>query len=334
VVKGLFDTQSDLAAVVRGLPPEHAERLTFHLPLEVQALEVAGASRDVIVQRVEQRLPPAFAASLVDPPLFRWAESHYRDVGERLASDDLGTRRQGFEHVVALGPGLAGGAFHPLIRLGYGALRSDPHEIARGLAYLRVRRQVLFGQPPHPIAPEEVEMPTPAELEGTSVFDQLDLVAGERSFFAGGRADHRLPEVASLCATAMSLVRRDPGSFIAIHTVTGLHALVEVDHLLTGRSELGGVPDDPLLDAWWRAMTDAIAACAVIVRATPPSMPTRPLVEHRSLPALVKASIESCEVHDLKLSVALSRLVELGVAEEGDALAVGAAKLAATECTA
>src|SRR5665213_4292440 len=67
---GLFDTESDLPAVVRGLPPEDREQLTFHLPLEVQALEVAGAPYELIVDRIEQRLPVAFAASLVDPPLF------------------------------------------------------------------------------------------------------------------------------------------------------------------------------------------------------------------------------------------------------------------------
>jgi hypothetical protein len=331
MVKGLFDTQSDLAAVVRGLPPDHAHGLTFHLPLEVQALEVAGAGRDLIAQRVEQRLPAAFAASLIDPPLFRWAESHYRDVGEQLLSPDGEQRRRGFEQIVALGPGLAGGAFHPLIRFGYGALRSDPHEITRGLAYLRVRRQVLFAGPPRSITPSDVEMPTPAELEGTSVFEQLDLVAGERAFFPCADADARLPDVAALCATAMGLVRRDPGSFIAIHTVTGLHALVEIDHLLTGRSELGGVPDDPLLEPWWRAMTDAIAACAVIEEATAPSEPVAAAVEHADLHSLVQASMGSDEVHDLKLSVSLSRLVELGVADERDALEVGAAKLAATE---
>jgi hypothetical protein len=330
MVKGLFDTQSDLAAVVRGLPPDHAHGLTFHLPLEVQALDVAGASREVIGERVEQRLPAAFAASLIDPPLYRWAETHYGDLGEQLLSSDVDQRRRGFDQIVALGPGLAGGAFHPLIRFGYGALRQDPHEITRGLAYLRVRRQVLFAGAPRSIAPEDVEMPTPAELDGTSVFEQLDLVAGERAFFPCAETDGRLPEVATLAATALGLVRRNPSSFIAIHTVTGLHAMVEVDHLLTGRSELGGVPDDPLLEVWWRAMTDAIAACAVIEEATAPAEPPPPSDEPADLDALVQASIGSDEVHDLKLSVSLRRLVELGVAERAEALTVGAAKLAAT----
>jgi hypothetical protein len=330
-MKGLFDTQSDLSAVIRGLPPEHAEGLTFHLPLEVQALEVAGADEELIADRVERRLPGAFSSSLVDPPLFRWAESHYRGVGDRLVSADAEVRRRGFEEVVALGAGLAGGAFHPLIRFGYGALRGDPHEIARGLAYLRVRRQVLFAGPPRSITPEQVVMMPPAtELQGVSVFGQLDMVAGERAFFAGVDADHRLPEVAELCTQAMALVRRAPNSFIAVHAVTGLHGLVEVDRLLTGRSEVGGVPDDPLLSAWWRAMTDAIEACAMAVEATTPPAPQFTAVEQHDLAALVTAAIASPEVHDLKLSVSLSRLVELGVANPAEALITGATKLAAT----
>jgi hypothetical protein len=119
-----------------------------------------------------------------------------------------------------------------------------------------------------------------------------------------------------------------------VHTVTGLHALVELDRLVTGRDDLGGIPSDPLLAPWWRAMANAITACAVLVEATAPSPPTRPHVDYRSLEDLVAASIDSCEVHDLKISVALARLVELGVAPSADALVVGSAKLAATECSA
>ena len=105
-MSGLFDSQSNLAQVVRGLPPELGERLTFHLPLEVQALEVAGAADEVITDRIGQRLPEAFAAALVDPPMFRWAEAHYRDEGEGLLSPDTEDRRRAFSAVAALGPGL------------------------------------------------------------------------------------------------------------------------------------------------------------------------------------------------------------------------------------
>lgn len=327
-MKGLFDTKSDLAAFVRGLPPEHRERLTFHLPLEVQALEVAGADRDLIADRVERRLPAAFASSLVDPPMFRWAERHYGGVGEGLLAPGADDRRRAFEQILALGPGLAGGAFHPLIRFGYGALRRDAHEITRGLAYLRVRRQVLFARPVRTADPSELGMPTPEELDGTSVFDQLDLVAGEQALLGDG-PEPPLPSVAELARTATELVLRDPGSFIAIHTVTGLHGLVEVDRLVTGRDDLAELPSDPLLSSWWRAMADAITACAVLVRpADGPSLP--PSALPHDLDALVARAVTSPEVHDLKISVSLRRLAALGVVPATRALEVGAAKLAAT----
>ena len=334
MVKGLFDAHTDISAdVVRGLPPDHAHGLTFHLPLEVQALEYAGAEAELIAERINERLPEAFAESLVDPPLYRWSESHYREIGERLASEDREERRRGFEKIVSLGPGLAGAAFHPIIRMAYGALRTDAREMARGLAYLRTRREVLFAGRPRAVTPSDVVMPTPADLEGISVFEQIDFISGEPAFFAGPGEEAEMPEVAALAAKGMDLVRRDPNSFIAIHTVTGLHALAEIAYLVSGRRDLGGVPDDPLLEGWWQALANAIATCAIVLEATPPS-PPRTVTQYPNLESLVRAAIGSNEVHDLKLSVALSRLVELGIATERDALEVGATKLAATECTA
>lgn len=333
MTEGLFDAHTDVAAdIVRGLPPDHAHGLTFHLPLEVQALEYAGADKELIADRINQRLPEAFAESLVDPPLYRWSESHYRGVGERLASDDIEQRRRGFAQIVSLGPGLAGAAFHPVIRMAYGALRSDAREMARGLAYLRTRREVLFAGRPRHVSPGDVVMPGPEDLDGISVFEQIDFVSGEPAFFPGPGEEGELPELAALCTQGMDLVRRNPGSFIAIHTLTGLHALAEIAHHLSGRRDLGGVPDDPLLEAWWQAMTNAIATCAIVLGAMPPELPPT-VKEYTNFESLVGAGIHSPEVHDLKLSVALSRLVELGIANERDALEVGAIKLAETECT-
>lgn len=330
---GLFGAGRDLADVVRELPPDHAHGLTFHLPLEVQALEYAGADPALIADRIDQRLPRAFADSLVDPPLYRWAEAHYREVGARLVSGAVEERRRGFERIVSLGPGLAGAAFHPIIRMAYGALRADGREMTRGLAYLRTRREVLFAGRPRAVTPGEVVMPSAEDLEGISVFEQIDFVSGEPAFFAGPGEEGALPEVAALATKAMDLVRRDPNSFIAIHTVTGLHALAELAHHLSGRGELGGVPDDPLLEPWWQAMSNAIATSAIVVEAMPPSAPAT-ITKHADLESLVGVAIGSPEVHDLKLSVALSRLVRLGITTERDALEVGATKLAATECSA
>lgn len=332
MVKGLFDGYGDAPEVVRGLPPDHARGLTFHLPLELQALEFAGAPAELIADRVDQRLPEAFASSLVDPPLYRWSERHYEGAGERLASDDVDERRRAFEEIASLGPGLAGAAFHPIIRMAYGALRADAHEMTRGLAYLRTRRQVLFAGRPRRVDPAEVEMPTPADLEGISVFEQIDFISGEPAFYSGAGEDAALPTVAELCSQAMGLVRRNPTSFIAIHAVTGLHALVEIANHLSPRHELGGVPDDPLLETWWQAMSNAVSASAVMQRSTA-AEPEYATGTFANLESLVETATTSPEVHDLKLSISLSRLVALGVTTEREAIALGARKLAATECS-
>jgi hypothetical protein len=329
---GLFSERGDAAAVVRALPPEHRDRLTFHLPLELQALEVAGASRDEIGDRIDRRLPEAFAASLVDPPLYRRSVADHLDLAGALAGEDLERRRAAFAGLVPLGAGLAGGAFHALIRLGYGSLRHDPLEIAHGLAYLRTRRQVLFGTPVREAGAAEISWPGSDELSNVSVFDQLDFVAGAPALTPiGAEVPARHP--AELFGIAKGLVTRSPSSFIAVHTVTGLHALCEVDHLLTGRSDLSELPGDELLDSWWLAMQRAIAACALVIGACESDPPTRPRPELSNLEGLVRLSIDSCEVHDLKISVALSRLCALRVATESEALLVGEEKLAATECS-
>ncbi len=333
-MSGLFDSNADLAKVVRGLPPELGNELTFHLPLEIQALEVAGADSHVILDRIAQRLPVAFSAALVDPPFYRWAEEHYRDEAEALLSDDPERRLRAFGEVASLGAGLAGAAFHALIRTGFGALRHDAHELARGLAYLRTRRQVLFSGPIGDRAPELIDLPSSLELNGSSVFSRLNLVAGERGLFIPDEPIQSPPPIEELVAIAFDLVRRDPGSFISVHTVTGLHGLVELDHLLTGRRDLTGVPTEPLLLPWWRAMAQAITASAVLIDAEHAAPPSRPVDSFATLEQMTHASIESCEAHDVKISVALSRLVEFGLTTPAEAITVGTAKLAATECTA
>ncbi|HRE01090.1 MAG TPA: hypothetical protein PLV68_07300, partial [Ilumatobacteraceae bacterium] len=118
------------------LPPELNGGLTFHLPLEVFALEHAAASAAHIDARIEAELAVAFRDGLVDPPFYRWGIEQYRPLATTLLASDAAARCQAVQSVAPLGDGLAGAAFHGLIRLGFGALRRDADEIARGLAYL------------------------------------------------------------------------------------------------------------------------------------------------------------------------------------------------------
>jgi hypothetical protein len=319
----------DASGWVRGLPPERSDGLTFHLPLEVMALEHVGANRVVVEQRIHQNLADVLSQGLKDPPLYRWAERAYSPTARELLAEDSETRRRAFAKVAPLGEGLAGAAFHGLIRLGYGCLRRDEQEIARGLAYLRSRRHVLASPHGAYMASEEVQ-PTKADFKGVSIFDQLTIASGSYGNLRPEDIDGPLPRITALCTEALELVQQRPSSFIAVHTVDALHALVEFESLV-----VGGPPADDhrgsLLLSWWRAYLWALRTCAALVADEPANPSHFAKTQFSAFPELIAAAIDSGETHDLKLVVALQRLTELGVITPNAALEVGSAKLRATQ---
>jgi hypothetical protein len=314
------------------LPPEQTGALTFHLPLHVRALEVVHAPDEVIEQQIREHLPEAFAAGLIDPPLYRWGERAYQSTADDLLSSDQNIRLHAFAEVATLGEGLAGAAFHGLIRLGYGALRRDRDEIARGLAYMRSRRQVLFsplGTEPSTLALQ----PEPSDCEGMSVFNQLTIVAGSPGVLQPHDVDGPLPPVKELAQQALELLFQSPSSFLSVHAVDALHALVEVQQLIAPQSEVGG-PGAGWLGSWWRAYLWSLRACTTLVNLGREPRMRDHHHQFDTIDALTQAAIASCEAHDVKVVVALRRLAEMGIIEESLALEAGAAKLSATECTA
>lgn len=314
------------------LPPELSGALTFHLPLEVFALEDAGAPAEVIEARISEGLAEAYRSGLVDPPLYRWAVEHYRPVAERLLSSSAAERADAFASVLPIGEGLVGAAFHGIIRTGYASLRRDAEELARGLAYLRTRRQVLQG--PHGVAAAAVattSMPSVEERDGTTVFDQLSMAAG-----AGGADElidlaRPLPSAADLAARAADLIRHDAGSFVSVHAMTGLHGLAEVHALVTGEPPVGDL-DASLLAPWWRAYAIGLRACTLVVTSTPYVGRTDCAPVFVDTPALMAAAVESGDTHSVKLAVALRRLVAFGVVDEATMCELAAVKLGVDEC--
>jgi len=314
------------------LPPELSGALTFHLPLEVFALEDAGASPEYIQERMAAGLADAYRSGLVDPPFYRWALEQYGPVASALLSPDRAEREAAFVSVLPLGEGLVGAAFHGLIRTGYGALRRDASEIARGLAYLRTRRQVLRG----PMAgagatAAESAIPPPRVAEGTTVFDQLSMAAG-----AGGDdpltdAGRPLPPASELAALAADLLRHDAGSFVSVHSMTGLHGLAEVHHLVTGEPPAGGL-DATILGPWWRAWAIGLVACRAVVTSTPAVGRTERAPAFTDTPTLMAAAVASGDTHSVKLAVAMRRLVAFGVLTEPTLWELGAIKLGVPEC--
>lgn len=330
----------DLEAIEE-LPPELTGALTFHLPLEVAALQLAGAAEAVIAERVRRRLTEAYAAGLVDPPLYRWAVEHSRSAAEGLLHDDPARRRAAFDSVANLGDGLAGAAFHGLIRLGYGLWRRRPMEVARGLAYLRTRRQVLVGATAVAPAPSGDARPAPLPpadaLEGLTVFDLMNIAAGCEDRAALRPWGDQPLTAHRLAAAALALAARNPSSFVAVHAVTGLHGLCELHAAVDGAAALAD-PAAPVeatpLGPWWVSYATALGTASAVMASYPPeAVPAAP--PGLDGPAeLLAAAVDSGETHDVKLVLALQRLSAYGVLDADDAHRVARTKLAATECRA
>lgn len=322
---------------IEDLPPELTGALTFHLPLEVAALQLAGAAEEVIAERIARRMAEAYAAGLVDPPLYRWAVEHYRDAAAGLTSADPARRAAAFNDVLPLGDGLAGAAFHGLIRLGYGLWRNRADEVARGLAYLRTRRQVLVadhGAAGRRRAGTDEPLPSAEDLAGATVFDLMNLAAGiedRGALLPHGDAPLTIDRLA---AASLALVGRNPSSFVAVHTLTGLHGLCEVHLAVVGRPDGQAPVEQSALGPWWRSFAIGIGAASVVMAQYGPEALPAALAPTEDRDELLAAAVASGETHDVKLVLALCRLHDLGVVELDEVRRVGALKLASTECSA
>lgn len=318
--------QSVLSDFVAELPPELTGALTFHLPMELLALGDAGASQSTLDRRTEVRLSEAYAAGLIDPPLYRWAVERYARAGEAALSSNAEHRRLVIAEIEPLADGLAGAAFHGLIRVGYGAWHRDAKELARGFAYLRTRRQVLSVGLCGPVSGQH-DFPTPDRVAGATVFDQLNLAAGTGACLQSTSG----VTVRSLAVAATNLVERNPSSFVAVHALTSFHALCELHNLLLGEPPADESITSPL-SAWWKSFSIAVQACSIVVSSYAPEALAAydgSLGPAHTIDEVVQASLRSDETHDVKVAVALRRLVAFGVLNEDEAVNVGGARLAA-----
>ena len=321
------------------LPPEMPGGLTFHLPMELVALRDAGATDDIVLARRNERLAEAYAEGLVDPPLYRWAVGRYGPTASALLSQDPDRASAAVAEIEPLADGLAGAAFHGLIRLGYGAWQRDASEIARGLGYMRTRRQVLAAPVQTSNVPSRnrssVDLPSSEKRAGATVFDLLNLAAG--TVECSTPDDSRSPTARSLGLAAGALVQRNPSSFVAVHALTGFHALCELHLLVAGDAPNGtaqapnGTAQAPS-PAWWMSYATALRACRLLVESEPPEAVAGyddALGTVNTIDDLVAAAVRSNETHDVKLAVSLRRLVRFGLFSEAEACSIGVSRLAA-----
>ena len=171
-------------------------------------------------------------------------------------------------------------------------------------------------------------------LDGTTVFDQLDMAAA-----AGGHDElcdptGPLASPRDYATRAAELIAHSPSSFVSIHAMTGLHGLCEVHALVTGEWPSADGLDASPLHRWWRAYAAGLRACTVVIGHAPGGGRPNCAVEHPDLPSLTAAAVASRDTHSVKLVVAMTRLVEAGILDLDVALEIGSWKLGADECRA
>src|SRR5258708_666775 len=137
----------DLLVEARRFSAEFPDVLANHVPMVLAALERLGASNPRLdAYFVGYRdahglvpVPPSVALirreSWTEALGDRAREGDYRAFFEREVAR-LGIRDAVTAYLPTLAPGVAASALHPLMRLAYGILRSDPAEVGTAPGYL------------------------------------------------------------------------------------------------------------------------------------------------------------------------------------------------------
>ncbi len=302
----------DLLVAARRHSAEFPDVLANHLPMILVALARMGAS--------DARLHAYFvgyrdAHGLVPaPPAVapirreRWSET----LGDRARETDyraffaaevarLGIRGALAAYLPTLAPGIAGSALHPLMRLAYGLLRSDPAEVGTALGYWASCYLPLppaTGAPPLTDDPGEV-LARIGGMQGLRALPAFDhLWHGIRA--AGADPDFA-PVVDWLRLDAGTLRRVAETSlalyaatldFSALHAVTGTHWV---------RLVAAVCPEPLVLRSFWQAVAALVPGIGF------PALPTLQAVEAwRNLPcpawpAIRAAAVASADEHDISL---------------------------------
>ena len=292
---------------------EFGRGLSNHLSMAVIALHELGAPDAKITtffERYRRRLEPAPEGR--DPITRDTFGGHLGDPAR--AGDYLAFFRNEVAHAGAdaavrtylpeLMPGVAGGAFHPLIRLAYAVHVRDDADVAVSLAYFAVAFLHL-GAP----APSGSDRGAPLDL--LEAIAREPALAGRRQatgpIFARLHTIGALPEFARVSADALATRDVTPASLAdaaaalhatdpdltTLHTVTAAHAL----RVLSPRL------DDTLAAS--RAVLQAFAA-VYVAQGAPPLQRDAPCerVDGGPLPsweAIAAAAIGSSDEHVIKL---------------------------------
>lgn len=221
---------------------EYKRGLSNHLPMALIALERLGADTERLSKFAEfyaTRLEPMPPAEDISVSTANWAENLGNHRHNRGYVDFFGAelRRLGRTELLAsylpkLIRGVAGGAFHPLIRLAY-ALDADlDSEVVHALAAWAIAYLEL-GEPPAatglPLFDQLERLRSSPLLRdfkpvGPNIFSRLALI-GEHSAFSWFGGVPPGTDLTTVREAALAIYAGSGDNFTALHLVTATHAL-------------------------------------------------------------------------------------------------------------
>ncbi len=229
--------------------PDLGNGLTNHQPMVISALKELGASQAHInryTSQYQSRVKPVsdqFSPIDNDQALVALLgkQENYRGIFElfRTRLQQLGARQLVNTYIPLLAEGVAGGALHPIIRLGHAIHDNDDSEIIAALSYWVWTYQSLpwpentKPKNRNPVAViqtllEGVNWPTEEELNGPMITAELDNVVAVPAYqslsFELEEDVLTLPLLQKLSITLFWM----HDDFTLLHAVTGVHALSRV----------------------------------------------------------------------------------------------------------
>jgi hypothetical protein len=288
--------------------------LANHLPMVLVALDRLGASGNRLVgfahnYRASNGLPPApsaqaqFTADTWISALGQRAE----EGGMRAFFAQEVTRRGGRATIATylpyLAPGIAGSAFHPLMRLAYAVMAEDEAEIGVALGYWAAtflpldREGTSAGITPDPVEVlrRAALLPGLAEAEPESdlLWHSMRAVAKTPAF--GGVGDWLIIRADTLDRMAAASLALFAGtmSFEALHALTGCHWLRHLQPVV--------VDMNPLIRHFW------VGIASLLPKMGFPEIPSdEQLAAWRALsappwPEIKAAAVASNDEHDPSL---------------------------------
>ena len=287
------------------LPPEYRGGLSNHLPMALQALQSLGAGAErmqafhaTYSQRFERRKALPLAEPAADWRLLR-GQGDERTHASLVATFEQAIAREGESVVLRrllpdLLQGVAGAAFHGVIRTAHAVQSGHRGELARALAYWAWRWQDLTLPDPVgvPLTFEDwserlVNESSPERFAAPSISRRMALATASPVYLSLGAA--LAPQADLLqCLAGLALgTYLKSGNFTVLHMITGLRAV---------RVLLPWVEDAQALHP---IIVRAFTAAYLAAQIKPMAM--QPVSASPSWPDVIAAAIASDDDHVIKL---------------------------------